>query len=335
MEEKRFVETSRHVWERLADALADTPGGDLGRLDAEELRRVHEDYRRTAADLAYAQTHFPEGETRRYLNRLVARAHGTLYGVAPKRTRALRRFLSTGYPSLVRAHAREILLAAGLLLAASALGYLLAYARPPLARTFVPEQFLESVGEVSAEGGSGMSGAVAPLLSSGITVNNVFVSFYAFAGGMTFGAYTVWVLVRNGLLLGVLAALYAQAGLALDFWALIWPHGALELPAIAIAAGSGLILARALVSPGDLPRVEALKEAAPRAGRVILGSIPLFIVAGLIEGFFTPSAADPWLKIAVGWMVLAGLVAYLGLAGRSSDPGADAARRGPTARRAS
>lgn len=288
-------------------------------MEPEQLRRLHEDYQRTAADLAYAQTHFAGGQTTGYLNSLVGRAHAELYGAPPRRLAAVGAFLTRGYPQLVRRYRREIALSAALLFGAGAMGYLLTYINYPLARLFIPEALRDGVGDALERGGDvhAMLASIAPIVSAGITVNNIQVALLAFAGGITFGVVTVYALVVNGLLIGALAGAFAKAGGALYFWSLIVPHGSLELPAIVLAGAAGLIMARALVSPGDLPRNTALRSSAPEALRLLLGTLPLFVVAGVIEAFVTPLPVPEALKLAFGAALALVLLAYLAFAGRA------------------
>jgi len=318
VDERTFIETSREAWDRLEAALERSRRTGAASLPAAELRAMYEDYRRTAADLAYAQTHFSGGRAEAHLNRLVGEAHAELYGSSPRRVAALLRFLARGYPQLVRTHWRPVALAFALLFGAVALGYLLAHVNYPLARVFIPEALREGVGDTIEQGGdlAELTAAIAPLLAAGITANNIQVALMAFAGGMTAGVLTTYALLVNGLMLGALAGVFAKAGESLYFWSLIVPHGALELPAIALAGGAGLLLAGAIVSPGDLPRSAALKATSADAVKLVLGAIPLFVVAGVIEGFFTPTTADPAVKIVFGAAVGVALLAYIALPGR-------------------
>lgn len=322
MDEQTFIDGSREIWERLAFSLEAT-GREGARMGAGEVRQLHEDYRRTAADLAYAQTHYPGSKTEAHLNTLVGQAHARLYGSAPRNLKGVWEFLARGYPRLVRARWRAVAASAVLLFGAVALGFLLAHVNYPLARLFVPEALRESVGERVEQGiGFGDVASLGPLLTAGITANNIQVALTAFAGGMTFGALTVYALIMNGLLLGSLAGMFSLTGESVYFWTLIVPHGSLELPAIVLAAAGGLVLAGALISPGDLPRGAALRAASGDAAKLVLGSIPLFLIAGVIEGFFTPSAADGVLKLAFGALASAILAAYLFGAGRGGEPAA-------------
>ena len=318
VDERSFIETSQDVWGRLATSVERARRTGVARLDATEVRRLHEDYRRTAADLAYAQTHYPDTQTHRYLNDLVAQAHAELYGAAPRSAASIWDYITRGYPRLIRKHGRQVLLSALLLGGATALGFLLAHINYPLARMFIPEMLREGVGDAIEQGGdmSDIIASMAPLLAVGITANNVQVSLLAFAGGMTFGTVTVYALVFNGLMLGVLGGVFAKADASLHFWSLIVPHGSLELPAIVLAGASGLLLAKALISPGDLPRSSALKATSGEAVQIVLGAIPLLIIAGIIEGFLTPSAIDPMLKLAFGAIVFVMLLLYILLPGR-------------------
>jgi uncharacterized membrane protein SpoIIM required for sporulation len=321
VDERTFVAGSRETWERLAASAAEARSAGVAGMGVPALRQMHEDYRQAAADLAYAQTHFPGSETEAYLNGLVAQSHGELYGASPRRLATVWRFIASGYPRLVRKYARPMALSAGLTIGALAVGFLLFYVNYPLARIFLPEMFRDVVvdpsalGQRSADADSVLT-ALAPVLSAGITANNIQVALMAFAGGMTFGVLTIYALLQNGLLLGVLAASAAKGGFSLQFWSLIVPHGSLELPAIVLSGGAGLVLARALLFPGDAPRMEALRTVGPDAARLILGTVPLFVVAGIVEGFITPRPIDPAIKLGIGLLLGLVLAAYLALAGR-------------------
>jgi len=148
-------------------------------------------------------------------------------------------------------------------------------------------------------------------LSLYILLNNVQVAFLAFALGITFCVGTVFVLVQNALMLGVLAGAFQAVGNAGPFWALILPHGLLELTAICIAAGAGLRMGWALVDPGDRLRARALRDDAAEAIVVVVGVIPALLVAALMEGFVTGSAMPDVLEIVLGAALAAGYVAFL------------------------
>jgi len=321
VQERDFIAGGRQPWERLAASVAEARKVGVKRMGAPALRAMHDDYRRAAADLAYAQTHFAGSTTQAYLNRLVGQAHGELYGVAPHRLAAAWRFLARDYPRLLRREWKVVSVAGALMIGAAAAGWIVAGADTTLARLMLPEGFrdISPQGLAETQRANADAAGLYPLMGAQIGVNNVQVAIMAFAGGMTFGVLTVYAMLMNGSMIGVLGALFTRAGAGMPFLALIAPHGSLELPAIIIAGGAGLKIGGALLFPGDLPRGAALKAAAPVAARLLLGTVPLFILAAAIEGFFTPTAVAAGIKIAVGAVLLALLVAYVLLPGRDAE----------------
>ncbi|MDZ4875655.1 MAG: hypothetical protein CLLPBCKN_005075 [Chroococcidiopsis cubana SAG 39.79] len=152
---------------------------------------------------------------------------------------------------------------------------------------------------------------VEPLASTNIMTNNISVSFAAVSGGITAGLYTTFLLVYNGLSIGAVATLVGQNNLAYPFWAFVFPHGALELPAIFFAGGAGFLIARAIVFPGKYKRGDAIKFYGTQAAQLVLGIVPMLVIAGIIEGFFSPSPIVPSpLKYLAGIGLFALLVMY-------------------------
>jgi uncharacterized membrane protein SpoIIM required for sporulation len=149
-----------------------------------------------------------------------------------------------------------------------------------------------------------------PGLSTFIFINNVRVAMFAFALGITIVG-TVYLLVYNGLTVGVLGGAYAAFGKGAAFVSLIVPHGLLELTAICIAGGAGLRVGWAIVEPGDRPRSQALREETAGAVIVVIGVIPAFLVAALIEGFISGTAVPNVVEIGIGVLAVGGYLAFL------------------------
>jgi uncharacterized membrane protein SpoIIM required for sporulation len=162
--------------------------------------------------------------------------------------------------------------------------------------------------------------AMKPQASTWIMTNNISVSFLAFAMGMTFGLGTLYLMVFNGLMAGTLGGLCYTHGLSVPFWSFVLPHGVIELTAIFIAGGAGFLLGGALLFPGDLPRKDALLKRARQAGRLILGCVPLLVIAGIVEAFFSPLHVDAGLKFGMAGILLALLLCYLLLPRQRLDP---------------
>ena len=150
--------------------------------------------------------------------------------------------------------------------------------------------------------------------------NNIQVAFLAFGGGVLLGLYTVWIMIFNGLILGGITGLTAHYGVGFELWTFVIGHGVIELSTIFIAGGSGLMLGWAIIRPGLMSRRDALTIAARKAVRLVIGCVPLLVIAGVIEGFISPAEGIPW---SIKWGIGLGsgllLYAYLFLAGRRGD----------------
>jgi uncharacterized membrane protein SpoIIM required for sporulation len=199
-------------------------------------------------------------------------------------------------------------------------GWWYAWRDPVFLEAAIPPPILEMVRE---EGKLWMGSIVGvePLASSGIMINNISVTLAAFAGGialytgglpMVAGLGTLFILWNNGLHIGSIATLVGQHGLAYPFWAFVFPHGSLELPAIFLSGGAGLLLAKGLVFPGRLKRMAALKENGQKAVKLMFGVVPMLVIAGIIEGFFSPNPVVPnSIKYLVGMILFSLLILYL------------------------
>jgi len=317
MTQEQFVARRQAQWQELSTILQLAQRQGVRNLSLEQVQQLGRLYRRTASDLAYARTYFPGSQTAAYLNQLVAQAHTMLYAEEPQRLKSLWRFFALEVPRAVREAWRPVLLAAGLMLLGGLVGFFAIVADPNLAEAIVPEMFREAVAE--APEGEIWPVEYRSLVGTLILINNVRVGLLAFGLGVTLGVGTALVLFYNGLIVGALAARYFQAGLSYPFWALILPHGALELMAIFLSGAAGFCLGWPLVAPGDLPRQEAFVAGGRRAVRLILGALPFFLIAAAIEGFVTPMTSLPeWGKYLVGLVTFLLGLAYWLLPGRRS-----------------
>ena len=157
-------------------------------------------------------------------------------------------------------------------------------------------------------------------MASGIIANNVQVTFLAFAGGILAGLGTVWVMIFNGVHLGSVAAAFANVGQSLHLWTFVLAHGVIELTAIGIAGGAGLLLGSGMVLPGRRTRREALVLRGREAVSLIGGTAAMLLVAGTIEGFISPSTLPREIKFGVAILTGLLMIAYFVLAGRQAEP---------------
>jgi uncharacterized membrane protein SpoIIM required for sporulation len=309
----RWIEKRKAHWARLETLLARGQQG-VSALTHDELRELASLYRQTAADLSSAREHRADAQLAAYLNQLLGHAHNLIYSGSRPRAGGLGTFYFRTFPQVFRATWRYTAAATAIFCLGGVAGMSLSLADPGFQRFVLGGPMTDTI-ERREMWTHGIL-AVKPLASSAITTNNLSVSFSAFAMGITAGVGTAWMMLLNGVLIGVIGVACFRAGLSLSLWSFVAPHGALELPAIFIAGGSGLILARGLLDPGTLPRREALTLAGGRAIRLLLGVIPLLVVAGAIEGFVSPVPIAATTKFIISAAMLTLLLLYLLRSGR-------------------
>nr|WP_232345683.1 stage II sporulation protein M [Paenactinomyces guangxiensis] len=212
------------------------------------------------------------------------------------------------FPYLFYQRSQFFFVAGFLLFAGFLLAFLLTYFNEDYAPYFLPPEVATHV-DPDQIGQQQWNHAI---VSSEIMVNNIQVAFMCFAWGILFGIGTVWSLFMNGMLIGALAALYHRADGGYPFWAFIWPHGVIELTAIFIAGAAGLSLAYRFFVPGEMTRRHSLIKEGIVTIKLMLGVIPMFMIAGVIEGYITPAPWPHWTKYLVALITLLLLLLYFG-----------------------
>lgn len=305
-----FLQQRRQSWQRLEQLLTQTHKRER-RLTASELEEFGRLYRAATADLALAQRDYPGQTVSNYLNQLVARAHAELYQGEPLRWRQLRRFYTATFAQLYRKIGRYTTVAFALFALPALVALFVIWADPTLITVIEGPEIAGLVEEVKqGKLWTEIDPAARSAASGLIMTNNTRVLFLTFAGGITAGLLTAWVMIVNGLHLGAIFGLLLAYGMAAGLAEFVVAHGFIELSVIFLAGGCGLYMGDALLRPGLLSRRQALVQRARISVQLILGCTPLLVVAGLIEGFISPSAL-PWpVKLAVGMTTGAALHWY-------------------------
>jgi uncharacterized membrane protein SpoIIM required for sporulation len=292
-----FVRARQPRWSEL-EQLIGRAGGRPERLGVSGVRRLAELYRASAADLSRARRTFPGDPLLAPLEQLVAGARSLLYVAEPHRGSA-RDYVTGGYWRSVRRRRAWIALAWGLLLGAGVPAMLWAHHDPGAASGLIPVA-LRSGRQLHRAIGLGADQASS--LAVSIFLNNIRVTFFAFAAGIALGLGTAALLLYNGLLLGVVLGITWHGGHLLDAVELVVPHGVLELSCIAVSGAAGMRMGWALVEPGELSRLRALQAEALDAVQVVVATALFLVVAGCVEGFVTPHhlALVPALLVGFG-----------------------------------
>jgi len=286
----------------------------LSRSDLQELSLL---YRQTAADLAAIREDRGSVHFARYVNQLLVRAHNTIYSGHRASPLAALSFFWDTYPAVFRRLLKHCLLAVLIFAIAGIVGAALTYQNPDFKVKLLGPQMVETIDRHEMWTHSIVG--IKPLASSAIMTNNMSVGFTTFALGITAGLGTIYMMAFNGLLIGVIGMACFLSGMSLQLWSFVAPHGVLELPAIFIAGGAGFRIAQGLLFPGVLPRRDSLTKAGLEAVQLILGTIPILIIAGLIEAFVSPTALPIPLKFSMAAALFVLLNVYLFGVGRGKE----------------
>jgi uncharacterized membrane protein SpoIIM required for sporulation len=305
----RWLEKRKVHWDRMTTLVGAVNGRGLRNLSGAELREMALLYRQIASDLSALRQEQTARNVETQLNQLLARAHEIVYSGRKTQFVDIWKFFREVYPRIFRKLLPFTLASLALFLAGALLGSVLTLTRPEFERHLLGPSMIDTIERHEMWTRSVTS--MAPQASSAIMTNNLSVTFATFAAGMTAGLGTLYMIGWNGILLGVIATACHQASMSVKLWSFVAPHGSLELPAIVIAGGAGLRLAQGLLFPGIYRRGHSLALGSAEAVRLVGGVIPMLVVAGILEGFFSPSSAPVWLKFLAGGILFSGLVTWL------------------------
>ncbi len=312
----RWLEKRKPYWIRLEQLLDQSTKSGFRSLGRSELQELGLLYRQIAADLATLREDPASVNFARYLNQLLARAHNIIYSAHKASPSAILGFFASTYPRIFRRNLRFVQVALLIFAASALVGAALTYQDPDFKLGILGPQMVQTINK--REMWTHSIVGIKPLASSAIMTNNISVGFMTFALGITAGLGTIYMLLFNGLLLGVIGMACHLSGMSLKLWEFVAPHGVLELPAIFLAGGAGLRIASGLLFPGYLPRRESLVRAGTEAVQLLLGSIPILVIAGLIEGFVSPTGLATGLKFAMAAALFVLLLTYLFAGGTTS-----------------
>lgn len=301
-----FIAKKQKSWNELEELL-----NRSRKANAKDLNRLGYLYRRVTSDLAVARRDYPQDRCVIYLNELVSRAHSTVYQTSPLKRGSLLAFLRFGFPTVFRENLYFIGVAFLMFALAFAGAYVSALIAPEFAENLVSEDYVNHIKELGQDKWNSTSAEDRNIFASFVMMNNIMVAFKAFAWGIMFMIGTVYILVFNGLYIGAIAGLCHVHGVALTLWSFVSPHGYIELTTIFIAGGAGMKLGHSLIAPTTLTRKQTLVNGAKTAIKLLAGCVFLLVIAGIIEGFVSPSDLPNGIKIAFGALTGILLFTYL------------------------
>ena len=312
IDERAFINGKRAGWERLSIIVERTKNGGLHQLSREELPALGSLYRRAAADLAFARAQGANPNLVLYLNELVGNAHGVIYAEETGGWSRLGRFFLYGLADTLRRRMPFVLAAIAINLVGALLAYVIIHRDPSQMNSYFPEQMKDSVdfwkSGAADKGDIPLGDGV--LFSSSLMTHNTQIGILAFATGATLILPIVF-MFQNGTMIGALTAVVQPTGHLASMWAGLLPHGICELSATFICGGAGLLIGWALIAPGRYSRKDALIANGRDACKLMVGTIPLWITAGILEGNVSHSSLPHWAKFGLAGIQAAALVFYI------------------------
>lgn len=315
MDVDHLIATNQDAWSRL-DEVARRAARDPKRLTSAELNELVTLHLRASSHLASVRTHGHDPDLAAHLSALVSRSSAVVHGTRARSLRQLLHAATVTFPAAVW-HARWAIAisTAVFLVGAVSVGGWIALS-DAAAQASAPAEVREAY--VQSEFADYYSSEPSATFAARVFTNNAGVGAMAFGAGIIFGVPTLAILLFNGVNVGVAAGLFYAAGDAGTFWSLILPHGLLELTAVFVAGGAGLMLGWAAAVPGDRPRHVALAEEGRRSVVIVIGLVGVFLVSGLLEGFVTAAPWSTWARVGTGALVWAAFLAWIATTGRQA-----------------
>ncbi|MBT9189654.1 stage II sporulation protein M [Zobellia russellii] len=287
MREAAFVKQNKDKWATFENALTNKTA-----LTPDKLSDL---YIEITDHLSYAKTFYAGSNTEFYLNTLASQAHQKIYKTKREPKNRIVEFWKTEFPTMFYNHQRELLIAFLVFVFFSLVGVFSAANEGTFVRSILGDGYVNMTME-NIDKGDPM--AVYKKMGEfnmflGITINNIRVALMAFAYGILLGIGTLFVMMQNGIMLGSFQYFFYEKGLLWESARTIWIHGTIEISVIIIAGCAGLVLANGILFPGTYTRLESFKRGVQNGLKIMLSTVPFFIIAGFLEGFVTRHTEMP------------------------------------------
>ncbi len=305
MREVAFLRKNADKWKKFEQLLKDTSNDDPDKLA--------DLYIELNADLAYAQANYPGSKTEEYLNQLSVAVHDEIYRSKKEETNRLITFWTRELPELFVSKQKELLYSFIVFSLAIGIGVLSSLNDPSFVRYIMGDAYVNMTISNIDEGDplAVYKKAGEMNMFFAITINNIRVSFYAFASGLLTSIGVGMVLLNNGIMVGAFVHFFAKYGLIGEALRVIFIHGTLELSAIVIAGAAGFVVGNGFLFPGTYSRKESFIKAGKEGLKMIVGLVPVFIAAGFLESFVTRYTNMPvWLSLFIILSSLAFILYY-------------------------
>jgi len=287
MKEVIFIRKNLEKWEETESLVKNSSRQSPDRLaDA---------YTDLVADLSFARTHYPRSRITLYLNNLAADLHHIIYRNKREKWSRVLTFWSQEVPQTMYDARKELFTSFVIFSVCCVIGLISALNDDSFVRMIMGDGYVDMTLRNIENGDPMAVYGNSPQLSMflGITVNNIRVALVAFVFGLITSFGTGYILLQNGVMLGAFHAFLYQQGVLGEAVLAVWLHGTLEISAIVVAGAAGIALGNGWLFPGTYSRMTSFRRGAYRGLKIVVGTVPIFVVAGFIEGFFTRYTQAP------------------------------------------
>ncbi|NDV70330.1 stage II sporulation protein M [Dysgonomonas sp. 25] len=293
MREAAFIKSNREKWQRIEAESNKTE------IPAET---IADNFVELTDDLSYARTFYPRSQTVRYLNKLAGYYFIGLYRYRQRAKGRFVRFWKEELPMIMYKSRKYMLYSFIALIAGVLLGAFSQSQDSTFANLILGSEYVNMT-EDNINKGDPMGvykKMDQEVMYYVISTNNIKVAFIAFIMGILFSVGTVYVMFTNGVMIGVFQYFFFKKGLLWTSASAIWLHGTLEISAIVIAGGAGILLGNSIMFPGSYKRTVSVQRAVKNALKIVVGLVPVFVVAAFIESYITRMTEMPdAIKIAI------------------------------------
>ncbi|MEM7187278.1 MAG: stage II sporulation protein M [Bacteroidota bacterium] len=305
MREAAFVKQNKEKWIAFEKAILHN-----SKISPDHLADY---YIQLTNDLAYAQTYYQGSKTLLYLNSIASQAHQKIYINKKESSNRLVTFWKYEFPLFFKQFHRTLFYSFLIFALATCIGIISTLNDDSFVRLILGDQYVNETlnniesGDPTAIYKSG--GELGTFL--GITINNIRVAIIAYAFGVLISIGTAYVLFSNGVMLGAFFTFFYNRDLLFEASKSIWLHGTIEISVIVVAGCAGLVMGNSILFPGTYSRMSSFVKGAKDGLKIMISTIPFFIVAGFIEGFITRYSNMPvWLAMTIIFASLSLIVFY-------------------------
>lgn len=277
MREGLFIKKNKDRWERLEQQTPVSPD------------EMASDFTRLVDDLAYSKTFYPTSRVTQYINSLAAKIYLGIYRNRKEESNRLVKFWKYDVPLAVGRHHLVVLFALIIFFVFFAVGFFSALKEPGFVRQVLGDYYVDLTEKNIREGNpfNIYADENSFVMWMRIMLNNILVSFRYFSRGIALGIPCLTDLGKESIRLGAFEYMFYAKNLGGQAIVTVLIHGMLELTAIIITCAAGVVMGTGYLFPKTGSRLNAFRDGAKDGIKMVLGLIPIFMIAAFFEGYVT------------------------------------------------